>query len=191
MPPLFVYLIANLQEGEVRPFILISAYIFSVPGYLYLSSIFRSWAFHGVMSNLGAQDVPLWAGKLPGNADVAIAIYNNWVVRSLFSQLYDWESNSNAQNGYPGDGIDDATEEIGMTFKTRLLGVDQVRIIPPKKNATWKPDFNLKVWTSDPRNIKTILSIDVDGYDKGERYITSMETVLGHGILNSDGETYQ
>ena len=84
MPPLFVYLIANLQEGEVRLFILISAYIFSVPGYLYLSSIFRSWAFRGVMSNLGAQDIPLWAGKWPGNADVAIAIYNNWRVRSLF-----------------------------------------------------------------------------------------------------------
>lgn len=77
-----------------------------------------------------------------------------------------------------------------MTFKTRLLGIDQVRIMP-QKYTMQKPDFNLKVWTSDPRNIKAILSTDVDGYEKGERYITSMETVLGHGILNSDGETYQ
>lgn len=89
MPPLFVYLIANLQEEEVRPFILISAYIFSVPGYLYLSSIFRSWAFRGVMSNLRAQDVPLWAGKLPGNADIAITMYRNWMVRFLNVQSFD------------------------------------------------------------------------------------------------------
>lgn len=129
MPPLFVYLIANLQEEEVRPFILISAYIFSVPGYLYLSSIFRSWAFRGVMSNLRAQDVPLWAGKLPGNADIAITMYRNWMVRFLNVQSFDWESNANLQNGYPGDGLDDATEELGMTFKTRIFGVDQVRTL--------------------------------------------------------------
>jgi hypothetical protein len=49
----------------------------------------------------------------------------------------------------------------------------------------------LKVWTSDPRHIKLILSTDFDGYAKGERFTYAMGSVLGSGIFNSDGDIWK
>lgn len=94
------------------------------------------------------------------------------------------------QNGYPGDKIDDVFEEIGTTFLTRIFGVNQVCLFC---SYTTTP-YNLhiwKIWTIDPRNIKAILATDFDGYVKGKQFIEDMESVLGNGIFNSDGEMWK
>lgn len=47
------------------------------------------------------------------------------------------------------------------------------------------------MWTSDPRHIQSILSTDFDGYAKGERVISTLSSVLGTGIFNSDGDNWK
>jgi len=74
------------------------------------------------MTRLGAQEMPKWEGRWPGLIDLLIKLYGH------------------RMNGYPGDGIDDATDVLRLTFKTKFIGFDQV-------------------WTSDPRHVKSILAM--------------------------------
>jgi len=66
------------------------------------------WKRRLEMRSLGAQEVPTWTGNLPLNLDLLMSLYNHW------------------KTGYVGDGLDDATERLGLTFKTRFFAIDQV-----------------------------------------------------------------
>jgi hypothetical protein len=48
-----------------------------------------------------------------------------------------------------------------------------------------------KVWTSDYRNIKSILVSDFEGYHKGPRFDDAVRSVLGKGVFNSDGKLWK
>lgn len=49
----------------------------------------------------------------------------------------------------------------------------------------------VKVWTSDYRNIKSILVSDFEGYHKGPRFDNAVGSVLGMGVFNSDGDLWK
>ena len=51
--------------------------------------------------------------------------------------------------------------------------------------------WHFKVWTIDPRHMKSILATDFDCYAKGERLTFAFSTVLGLGIFNTDGDTWK
>jgi hypothetical protein len=151
-PPLLVYFTANVLQ---IPLILtVLAYICSVPLYVLARYMWNCWVLGQEMDRLGAQAVPLWTGQWPGHVDLLLKLYKDWI------------------NGYPCDGLDDATATLGLTFRTNVFGIDQV-------------------WTSDPRHIQSILSTDFDGYAKGERVISTLSSVLGTGIFNSDGDNWK
>ena len=45
--------------------------------------------------------------------------------------------------------------------------------------------------TTDPEAIKRILSTDFQGYEKGPELRAQMQTLLGTGVFNSDGDMWK
>ncbi|KAJ7625772.1 cytochrome P450 monooxygenase pc-3 [Roridomyces roridus] len=74
--------------------------------------------------------------------------------------------------GYPGDGIQESLTEMGPVVNFRLLWRDII-------------------FAASPEHIKLILSTGFDNYVKGEGFQYNMRSVLGHGVFNSDGETWK
>ncbi|KAF8713807.1 cytochrome P450, partial [Rhizoctonia solani] len=62
--------------------------------------------------------------------------------------------------------------EYGYTFNLRLLGGDQIV-------------------TMEPENIKAILSTDFNSYEKGPLFQQKMDSVLGKGVFNADGDMWK
>ncbi|KAH6893965.1 cytochrome P450 monooxygenase pc-1 [Coprinopsis sp. MPI-PUGE-AT-0042] len=74
--------------------------------------------------------------------------------------------------GYPGDGLTEITAKQGHTFNFRVLWSDIM-------------------FTSCPEHIKAMLASDFQNYVKGERFVRNMESVLGTGVFNSDGDMWK
>ena len=83
-------------------------YVLASPTYIFIMHWRYVWTRRLEMHSLGAQEVPTWTGNLPLNLDLLMGLYNHW------------------KTGYVGDGLDDATERLGLTFKTRFFAIDQV-----------------------------------------------------------------
>lgn len=62
--------------------------------------------------SLGAQGIPLYSGKWPGNVDLLVKMYKSFA------------------DGYPHELVGDAMEDFGMTFETQLIGVNVVNRLP-------------------------------------------------------------
>ncbi|CAE6471441.1 unnamed protein product [Rhizoctonia solani] len=62
--------------------------------------------------------------------------------------------------------------EYGYTFNLRLFGEDQIM-------------------TMEPENIKAILSTDFNSYEKGPVFKEKMDSVLGKGVFNADGDMWK
>ncbi|KAF8600093.1 cytochrome P450, partial [Ceratobasidium sp. AG-I] len=63
-------------------------------------------------------------------------------------------------------------EKHGSTFNTRILGEDQIL-------------------TTEPENIKAILSTEFTNFEKGKLFKDKVFSVLGTGIFNSDGDMWK
>ncbi|KAJ6582337.1 cytochrome P450 monooxygenase pc-3 [Mycena capillaripes] len=101
-------------------------------------------------------------------ARIAPAIRGKWLgnIDWMRKMLY------NRVHGYPGDGLDEVLEELGPAMNMRVLWMDSI----------------FTVW---PEHIKQILSTDFNNYVKGERFQFGMNSVLGSGVFNSDGEMWK
>ncbi|KAL4245150.1 cytochrome P450 family protein [Abortiporus biennis] len=60
----------------------------------------------------------------------------------------------------------------GYTFNFRLMGTN-------------------RIFTAEPEHIKMILATDFSGYEKGSEFHFQMESLLGTGVFNSDGEMWK
>ncbi|KAJ7736572.1 cytochrome P450 [Mycena maculata] len=79
----------------------------------------------------------------------------------------------NRKFGYPGDGLLELFEELDSpVINVRVLWMDAL----------------FTVW---PDHIKQILAGDFSNYEKGKRFQYGMESVLGTGVFNSDGEMWK
>ncbi|CAE6421427.1 unnamed protein product [Rhizoctonia solani] len=76
------------------------------------------------------------------------------------------------ENEYIGDMFSQYFPTHGHTFNMKIFGLDQV-------------------FTCDPECIKAVLSTDFNSFEKGKKFKTKMDTVLGVGVFNSDGEMWQ
>ncbi|GAB1524868.1 Protein kinase alk2 [Rhizoctonia solani] len=74
--------------------------------------------------------------------------------------------------GYCGEPFGQLASEYGYTFNLGLFGEDQIVTI-------------------EPENIKAILSTDFNSFEKGPKVQEKMESVLGKGIFNSDGDMWK
>ncbi|KAJ7509584.1 cytochrome P450 monooxygenase pc-1 [Mycena galericulata] len=79
----------------------------------------------------------------------------------------------NRKFGYPGDGLDKMLEESGGP-------VVNIQVL-------WQ-DMIFTIW---PEHIKQILAGDFNNYVKGKRFQYGMNSVLGTGVFNSDGEMWK
>ncbi|KAJ7602447.1 cytochrome P450 [Mycena polygramma] len=95
-------------------------------------------------------------------------------VRGKWVGNIDWmrQMVHNRVHGYPGDGVDEVLAELGPVINMRVLWMDSI----------------YTVW---PEHIKQILATDFNNYVKGERFQFEMNSVLGTGVFNSDGEMWK
>lgn len=96
------------EEGEHRRRHLVLVFIVIVSTYhslrLFLAGLLK-WRR---LRSLGAQGVPLYSGRWPGNVDLLVKMFKSLA------------------NGYPHELVGDAVEELGMTFEMQLLGINVV-----------------------------------------------------------------
>ncbi|KAF8754671.1 cytochrome P450 [Rhizoctonia solani] len=76
------------------------------------------------------------------------------------------------ETGYIGEMFSQCFPTHGHTFNMRIFGLDQV-------------------FTCDPECVKSVLSTDFNSFEKGKKFKTKMDTVLGVGVFNSDGDMWQ
>ncbi|EIW61469.1 cytochrome P450 monooxygenase pc-3 [Trametes versicolor FP-101664 SS1] len=76
------------------------------------------------------------------------------------------------QNGYIGDGFWDKIDELGHLHAITIYG-DTAYI------------------TNDANVVKTVLATDFQDFEKGEDFRDNMNSVLGTGVFNVDGEMWK
>lgn len=86
----------------------LALYLLASPTYIFVAHWRCLWARRLEMCSLDAQEVPTWTGNWPLNIDLLTNLYGQW------------------KAGYVGDGLDNAIEKLGLTFKTRFFAIDQV-----------------------------------------------------------------
>ncbi|CAA7269185.1 unnamed protein product [Cyclocybe aegerita] len=78
----------------------------------------------------------------------------------------------NLKTGYPAEPIRKWAEEYGHTFQMPLLTSNLVA-------------------TDEPDHIKAILATQFDGFDKGPTFRDQMNSLLGVGVFNADGDMWK
>ncbi|KAH9930605.1 cytochrome P450 monooxygenase pc-2 [Fomitopsis serialis] len=76
------------------------------------------------------------------------------------------------RHGYPGDILLEKFGQLGPTYRFNVL---------------W--DFG--IMTCDPAIIKTILATEFQNYEKGQLFQEQMNSLLGTGVFNSDGDMWK
>ncbi|KAJ3013411.1 hypothetical protein NUW54_g1605 [Trametes sanguinea] len=75
-------------------------------------------------------------------------------------------------SGYLGEGPWDRMEELGNIYSVSLV-------------------WDVIYFTIDANIMKAILAIDFPSFEKGEKFREAMDSVLGKGVFNSDGELWK
>ncbi|KAF7759664.1 hypothetical protein Agabi119p4_11359 [Agaricus bisporus var. burnettii] len=78
----------------------------------------------------------------------------------------------NATHGYPADGLAELFGELGPVINIRSFWSDLV-------------------FTTTPEHVKIMLCTDFENYVKGEEFQRNMDSVLGVGVFNSDGDMWK
>ncbi|KAF7315083.1 hypothetical protein MIND_00022500 [Mycena indigotica] len=76
-----------------------------------------------------------------------------------------------SENGYIGEAFSELMGSLGPVFNLRIFWSD-------------------KLFTTVPEHIQIILATDFRNYVKGPQFISTMDSVLGSGVFNSDGEMW-
>ncbi|KAJ6589962.1 cytochrome P450 [Mycena vulgaris] len=74
-------------------------------------------------------------------------------------------------SGYLGEAFAELVESLGSVLNIRMLGQD-------------------KIFTVSPEHVQIILATDFKNYVKGKNFCYGMDSVLGNGVFNSDGEMW-
>ncbi|KAJ7086135.1 cytochrome P450 monooxygenase pc-1 [Mycena belliarum] len=75
------------------------------------------------------------------------------------------------ETGYLGEGFYEIVDALGPVFNLEFL-------------------WSSHIFTVSPEHIQIILATDFDNYVKGARFRDAMDSVLGDGVFNSDGEMW-
>ncbi|KAH9849996.1 cytochrome P450 monooxygenase pc-2 [Lenzites betulinus] len=126
-------------------------------------SIPGAYALRVVFKNVGAR----WRAKrigasLPSRWDGRLP--GNWDILQHTLERF--------KNGYVGEGFWDKVDELGHLHSVDLLW-DRVYL------------------TNDADVIKTILATDFSNFEKGEGFRNMLDSVLGNGVFNTDGEFHR
>ncbi|KDQ28725.1 hypothetical protein PLEOSDRAFT_27377 [Pleurotus ostreatus PC15] len=79
---------------------------------------------------------------------------------------------NNFKNGYPGDIFMEWCEKYGNTFSMTISSEN-------------------RIFTTEPQYIKALLATQFDDFEKGPVSFTQMNTLLGTGVFNSDGNRWK
>ncbi|KAL5533818.1 hypothetical protein ACEPAG_278 [Sanghuangporus baumii] len=55
----------------------------------------------------------------------------------------------------------------------------------------WRLFWEDKIVTTEPEHIKAVLATEFDNFEKGDQFKVHMQSVLGDGVFNSDGEMWK
>ncbi|KAJ8488066.1 hypothetical protein ONZ45_g14090 [Pleurotus djamor] len=78
----------------------------------------------------------------------------------------------NFKRGYPGDIFLQWCSEYGQTFSMKILSEN-------------------RFFTTEPEYIKALLATQFDDFEKGPIAFTQLNTLLGTGVFNSDGDRWK
>ncbi|KIJ34660.1 hypothetical protein M422DRAFT_181873 [Sphaerobolus stellatus SS14] len=173
----------------------------SPPGVHFLAEVFRYYivpplVVYGLLrfaDRTFTLDLPVyafagaWVFTLPVYSKLQ-AIYTNFIhtreARSLGAEVIPqvqgkWPGNidillslASKKEPYIGDGFSKRIAGLGSTFAITTLG-------------------DMRAITINPENIKLMLATDFDNYVKGRQFNATMQSVLGVGVFNSDGDMWQ
>ncbi|KAF7330275.1 hypothetical protein MVEN_02465400 [Mycena venus] len=123
--------------------------------------------------SMGARLAPEIKGKWLGNIDVLQHLLDEQetgqsYLGGLSSNSYYLASN---KLFLQGDTFLEPVKTLGPVYNLKLLG-------------------ETHIFTVCPEHIQIILATDFDNYVKGERFRGCMDSVLGDGVFNSDGEMW-
>ncbi|THV01187.1 cytochrome P450 monooxygenase pc-2 [Dendrothele bispora CBS 962.96] len=76
------------------------------------------------------------------------------------------------RNGYMAEGFFEWSRQYGQTYIFRIFGAD-------------------RIMTMEPEHIKAILATQFDDFHKGEMEEDQLNSLLGSGVFNSDGEFHR
>ncbi|KZW04259.1 cytochrome P450 [Exidia glandulosa HHB12029] len=76
------------------------------------------------------------------------------------------------EHGYWGELIPKLIAQYGQTFNMKILSDNQIS-------------------TGDPDNVKAILATDFPSFEKGSKFHSATNSVLGAGVFNADGELWK
>lgn len=150
LPPCFIYIAFDLA-GLPFHWILLAC-LLATPIWLIIVRKWYDVQLGREVHRHGAQSVPEWAGKWPGNIDLLLEMMQ---VKA---------------HGYLGDRLDDAMEQFGNVFNTRFLGFDRVS---PDRHRQGLTDTDLASAGLDerPSAHQTHLGYRLRGLRKGKRLI--------------------
>ncbi|KAF9563357.1 cytochrome P450 monooxygenase pc-3 [Agrocybe pediades] len=95
-------------------------------------------------------------------------VYDKWPGRVGLM----WKAMDNLKNGYPGDMFLECVEKYGNIFNLNML-------------------FENRFFTVEPDHIKAILATQFDKFEKGPQFNEQMQSILGTGVFNSDGDMWK
>ncbi|KAI0723090.1 cytochrome P450 monooxygenase pc-2 [Earliella scabrosa] len=148
------------------------------------------------LHTLGLVDAPLALGWVALVAALSVPavyagriVYRDWSVKRRAARMGavlppSWEGKAFGNTdilkyaieafhrGYPGDGFWDRIDELGHLHLISIL---------------WDPLYI----TTDANVIKTVLATDFPEFEKGEAFRESVNSVLGTGVFNADGELWK
>ncbi|KAJ7169166.1 cytochrome P450 monooxygenase pc-1 [Mycena crocata] len=75
------------------------------------------------------------------------------------------------ESGYLGDAFGELVQSLGPVMNIRMLGQD-------------------KIFTVAPEHVQIILATNFNNYRKGKQFCDGMNSVLGNGVFNSDGDMW-
>ncbi|KAF9007215.1 CYP63 cytochrome P450 monooxygenase-like protein [Cyathus striatus] len=139
---------------EIPTWMLLTASVLSFPAIAAIRIVTTQIKHRRQAAAVGARLPPAIKGKLVGNFDVMMTLMKNF------------------KNGYIGDGLVEAIEELGHLINVRTMWTDTY-------------------FTDSPEYVKAILATDFGNFVKGERFQGSMGSVLGTGVFNSDGDMWK
>ncbi|KAJ3576017.1 hypothetical protein NP233_g717 [Leucocoprinus birnbaumii] len=77
------------------------------------------------------------------------------------------------EDGYPGEPLRILCEKYGTNTLRLTVGMDEV------------------YFTREPAHVKSILATEFESFDKGVEFRSQMESLLGTGVFNTDGEMWK
>ncbi|KAF9040763.1 cytochrome P450 monooxygenase pc-1 [Panaeolus papilionaceus] len=173
LPPGLRYILTVLPS-LVAPSLIIGASLFVTKTHFNAHAL-PTWSIL-LISAFAHSIISYITDKLDRRTDQRAAKANNAVLPPLLNESslsIVSKLTTSIRSGYPGDTLAAWAKEYGKNYL-------QIKIFSAKM-----------FYTTEPDHIKAILATQFDSFEKGAMFNSQMDSLLGQGIFNADGEMWK